>query len=204
MSKRLPPNSWRGLRRVEDMIDRAENLIADAKCLPSDLWLAVVWERTNIPTLGFFWSEGGWSGETRLKPGWFFGESWVSVADVCRPDSEWRKRHPALIAVLIDLRADENAFRRAYNAIHNVTESQEESRAALVDVRRKIARLGAGFAMPVAITTDRKPTRKEARSSFASDPTPITPQDVEDLQRRNAQRGRMVPDLGFLDAESAA
>lgn len=200
MNKQLPPRSWRGLRSVESMIERAENLLDEGQNLPTDLWLALVWERTDLPTRFYCWGEGG----GRQRPGWFFGESWWTPRDVCDPQGVWVRKSAATVERLIPFLLDAEQHSLAHNTFHGFAERAEDTLAALREVRRRIGRLSDGMSVAPLVAIERKGAGRKAKSLFASDPTPISEREVRELAERNADNGRVVPDIGFLDYEGAA
>ena len=198
MHKQLPLNSWRGLRSVESMIERAENLLDEGRNLPTDLWLALVWERTGLPTRFYCCGDGD------KKQGSGFGESWWTPRDVCDPQGVWVRKSAATVERLIPFLLDAEQYALSHNTFHGFPESAEDTLAALREVRRRVGRLSDGMSIAPLVTIERKGAGRTPKTRFASDSSPISEREVQELAERNASNVRTVPDLGFLDYESGA
>ena len=128
------------------MVERANNLVREGRKLPTDLWLAHVWDVMDIPTQPMVWSE--WNGQW-MRP----TDLWHEPKTICSPGSAWVRGGWEILSNLIRLLEDPYQYALAYRALHDIRETEEERLEAIRWVRSRVKGLSVGMSMPSVSST---------------------------------------------------
>ena len=118
----------------------------EGRKLPLDLWLAHVWDVTDIPTQPMVWSD--WN-QDWMRP----TELWHEPKTICSPGSAWFRASKQVLINLLRLLDDPYQYAIAHNALHGVRETEEERLEAIRWVRSRVKGLSVGMSMPSVSST---------------------------------------------------